>query len=449
MGTHWLKTKQVDPGWRARAIVGDEINPLAASISHEGQMEPILVTKNGKGYVLVAGARRLAACQQLGIDVMASVIKAVDTEQGVRMQLAENSQRADFDPLEAGEGLKHWKKEYERKHPELKHGGDRGNQHTGGKSRNPQLATPRFTLEAARVFDCSETKVREHLALADLTKKEKAPAIRASTRRERNVEVRKLIQLVRQKRKIERLEQNAAENRPEDVDADGIPKVVFKLGNNVEFFVSEAGQAGTFDVLLTDPPYGQGKSLIQHVSRGNIDTDFGAWDVLDVGWVRHLVNAMSESCNLLIFCPDVAIGDYKFALESLGFDWRCSIAWHKTNPGTVHRPTYIGSMEYICWATRGKYHFEPWPNAGALEAHNHIDGPICGGKERLNHPTQKPLWLLERLLQQHAHDDSRVLDPFAGVGSTAAACKKLCLANTSIEIDQDYGGQAVLRLQGM
>jgi len=45
----------------------------------------------------------------------------------------------------------------------------------------------------------------------------------------------------------------------------------------------------------------------------------------------------------------------------------------------------------------------------------------CVGNEREYHPTQKPRWLLQKLLQVSSKPGDVVLDPFAGSGSTAFA----------------------------
>ncbi|MEA3203771.1 MAG: hypothetical protein QOI63_1450, partial [Thermoplasmata archaeon] len=47
------------------------------------------------------------------------------------------------------------------------------------------------------------------------------------------------------------------------------------------------------------------------------------------------------------------------------------------------------------------------------------------GKERLGYPTQKPLALMERILEASTNKDSIVLDAFCGCGTTVAAAEKL------------------------
>lgn len=58
--------------------------------------------------------------------------------------------------------------------------------------------------------------------------------------------------------------------------------------------------------------------------------------------------------------------------------------------------------------------------------------------EKRFHPTQKPQKLLKRLINVSSNENDRVLDPFAGSGSTYIACKTLNRVPTTIEIDKNY-----------
>ncbi len=65
-----------------------------------------------------------------------------------------------------------------------------------------------------------------------------------------------------------------------------------------------------------------------------------------------------------------------------------------------------------------------------------------------NHPTVKPLKLLEYLLKLIAPPkDALILDPFAGSGSTIVAAKKLGIDSVGIEIDEEYCKIANCRLE--
>ena len=447
----FLDPEQVELGWRAREV-GD-VNGLASSISREGQVQPITVTSvDGNGsYRLVAGARRLAACQQMGFRVAAVVAKKMSEHRETRMQIAENAQREDFDALELGEGLKRWKALYEHEHPETVHGvtGRKGKESMVDSSREP---APRFTLEAARLLGCSEGKIKEYLAMASLPKRIKEKAQKASTRRERNQAVREAVRQVRVAKKKQRLEEQAAKAQDKAGEPVEGARVVLKMQDNLAYFEEATAEDAEieFDLILTDPPYGQRQSLIQHITRTAIDTDFGNWDRLEVSWVARAAPLLADGGQMIVFCPMEAVGEYKFVMEQVGLIYRGALVWRKTNPGTMYRPGYLSSLECVVWATKGNgFYFKPHENAGSTDAQNWIEGPICGGNERLDHPTQKPEWLIRRLLERHAHDNARVLDPFAGVGTVPAVCKIMELACVGIEREAEYVHQAALRLKGI
>lgn len=63
------------------------------------------------------------------------------------------------------------------------------------------------------------------------------------------------------------------------------------------------------------------------------------------------------------------------------------------------------------------------------------------------HPTQKPVPLIMRQLEEYATPDMLILDPFAGSGTTAIACHNLGMRCISIEKDERYAAMANQRLQ--
>lgn len=62
----------------------------------------------------------------------------------------------------------------------------------------------------------------------------------------------------------------------------------------------------------------------------------------------------------------------------------------------------------------------------------------AGMKERVNHPTQKPLALCEKLIMSCKQPDGYVLVPFAGSGSECVAAKKIGLSFVGIELNEEY-----------
>ncbi len=428
---------------------------LVSSIAELGQLNPIAVKENGKGLELVAGLRRLTACATLNQQVLAIMVKPDDELREIDMQLQENIRRKDFDTLELGEGLKRRQPLYHKAHPETKRGavGRRGSGEKESRlSKSDNLETPvdRFTKSTAQKLGISETKAKEALQIAELPRKEKLKIEKAGNTAARNKACQDALRQTRVARKRAKL-QAAAQGKAEGTKQDPSEAlIVLHHMDNRDFL--KACRPGMFDVCLTDPPYeADRQSLISHTKRGSIKTDFGPWDKLDVGWVALVAPVIEPGGHLLAFCPLEAIGDYKAVCLELELNWHGALVWHRTNPGTVHRPVYLSSVEAVIWATKPgtTYHFEPWENAGAAEVHNFVEGARCGGNERLSHPTQKPEWFIERLVARHAHEFSHVLDPFAGVGTTLAVCKRLGIRCTGVELEADFVTQTRLRLAAL
>ncbi len=64
------------------------------------------------------------------------------------------------------------------------------------------------------------------------------------------------------------------------------------------------------------------------------------------------------------------------------------------------------------------------------------------------HPASFPVELPRRCIRLHGVSRTRVvLDPFAGIGTTALACRELGVGFVGFEIDPDYHSTAVRRLQ--
>lgn len=64
-----------------------------------------------------------------------------------------------------------------------------------------------------------------------------------------------------------------------------------------------------------------------------------------------------------------------------------------------------------------------------------------------NHPTQKPVALLERIIKASSNEGDLVLDPFSGTFTTSFITKKLKRKSIGIEINEEYVKIGIRRLQ--
>ena len=76
-------------------------------------------------------------------------------------------------------------------------------------------------------------------------------------------------------------------------------------------------------------------------------------------------------------------------------------------------------------------------------------GVLTPKNEKLygKHPTQKPLYILERIILASTQEGDTVLDPFCGSSTTGVACKKLGRKYIGIDHEPEYIELSVRRLQ--
>jgi ParB family transcriptional regulator, chromosome partitioning protein len=86
---------------------GEPFLALVESIRKEGVLEPIIVTPQEGKYRLISGERRLQACRKLGLTAIpARVVDEVTAkDEIIALQLTENLQRADLDPIDTAQAV--------------------------------------------------------------------------------------------------------------------------------------------------------------------------------------------------------------------------------------------------------------------------------------------------------------------------------------------------------
>ena len=184
---------------------------------------------------------------------------------------------------------------------------------------------------------------------------------------------------------------------------------------------------GGVDFVLTDPPYGIGESNKKNLSRGNMAApkDYGdySWDKEKIG--RDKVEEIRRiSKDQIIFGGNYYAG----WLPSSS----CWIVWDKRN----------GDNDFadceLAWTSLKK----------AVRKIEHTwNGMIRQGGEERFHPTQKPLRVMEWIIDRFTSPNDLILDPFAGSGTTLVAAKMLGRRYIGIEIDPKYCAIAEERLR--
>jgi ParB family chromosome partitioning protein len=105
-----------------RAIDPDAVARLKNSIAVVGLQHPITVAKRDGGYRLLAGAHRLTAFRELGMERISANIVELDDLHAELVELDENLARNELSPAERSAAVARRKAIYETLHPETKHG---------------------------------------------------------------------------------------------------------------------------------------------------------------------------------------------------------------------------------------------------------------------------------------------------------------------------------------
>lgn len=101
-----------------RQSFGDlEMEGLAASIREHGILQPLVVTRHGTGYRLIAGERRLRAARLAGLTEVPVVVREEpNREDSLALSLIENIQRNDLNALEEADAFRRLLEEFSLSH---------------------------------------------------------------------------------------------------------------------------------------------------------------------------------------------------------------------------------------------------------------------------------------------------------------------------------------------
>lgn len=191
-------------------------------------------------------------------------------------------------------------------------------------------------------------------------------------------------------------------------------------------------ESKSIDLILIDPPYQISKKSYFDIysnrcsddmitKYSNISTDFGYWDKFDIDFdflFKEYSRILKDSGTIIIFYDIWKCNIIKELGEKYKFKQPRICLWEKTNPVPINsKVNYLSnSIEYFfTFVKKGNPTFNSEYDNGVYRY------PICHGKERFNHPTQKPLKLFIDLINKHSNEGDVILDTFAGTGTTAHA----------------------------
>ena len=189
-------------------------------------------------------------------------------------------------------------------------------------------------------------------------------------------------------------------------------------------------------LIVTDPPYNE----VNRDSNGLRGLDKGVADSASID-IDFLVPEFSRICtgSIYVWCGIEQVSLWRKAFVKARWSTR-QCAWKKTNPSPMNAQyIWTSGLELCVFAKRPKATFNRF-----------FETPLWEGPTRpkeSDHPTNKPIWLMEELIDASSEIGDTVLDPFMGGGSTGIACKNLGRKFIGIELDKKYYELATKRIQ--
>ncbi len=116
-----LRISMIDPNKNQprKAFKEDSLKELADSITTYGMIQPIVVTRSGKRYQIVAGERRFRAAKLAGLKEVPVLIREYTEAERTEVAIIENIQRDDLNPIEKAQAYDQLVKEYSLTQEEL------------------------------------------------------------------------------------------------------------------------------------------------------------------------------------------------------------------------------------------------------------------------------------------------------------------------------------------
>lgn len=221
-------------------------------------------------------------------------------------------------------------------------------------------------------------------------------------------------------------------------------------GDCLSVFKELGGLGVKFDAIITDPPYNISRENGFH-TMGRAGIDFGEWDKnFDLtSWINSCEPLLKKGGNIVIFNDWKNMSKIVEELEKNGFEIKDLIRWKKTNPMPRNRDRrFITDYEVAVWAVKkgAKWTFNRLSDT--YERPEIVCGITSKG-EKLNggHPTQKPIEVMEWVINRLTDEGDLVLDPFMGSATTGVACINTNRRFIGVELEEEYFNMGCNRLK--
>ncbi len=202
--------------------------------------------------------------------------------------------------------------------------------------------------------------------------------------------------------------------------------------------------------IITDPPYGisyqsghfmKGKRLPPGVpQKTNRFRPIIGDERPFIWWLGEGARLIKDGGCLICFCRWDVMEVFRQAITWSGLEVKSLLIWDRQGTGMGDLTGVPAPRNDLMWfAAKGDFKFY-----GKRPADVYSCGKVS--PDKMEHPTQKPVSLIRRLVLDYVPPGETVLDPFVGSGTTALACIQSGRNYIAIEKDEKYHKVAERRI---
>ena len=206
----------------------------------------------------------------------------------------------------------------------------------------------------------------------------------------------------------------------------------------------------SIDLIVTDPPYpvtkkGSGGNMggmmvTQQTKSGKIFTHN---DISVSNYAPEFYRLLRDGSHCYVMTNHINLIEMLNTFTDVGFHFIKSLVWDKQNK--ISGRFYMSQFEYILFFRKGKG--VAINNCGTSDI-LYVPNIKTKGEDGENiHDTEKPVRLMEILIENSSKTGGTVLDPFMGGGSTGIASVNLNRDFIGIELDKKYFDTAKCRIE--
>lgn len=428
-----VSIEKITFGDRFRDDYGD-LATLITSIKKEGIIQPLAVRAcaGNEEYILLAGGRRYKACLQAGIsEIPVRVFPDTLNELEMRsIELMENVARKDLSWIEAT----NLNKEIHLLQQQIY-----------GKKTSTSPDAPGVSLrDTAKLLGQSPGGLSDDIKLANAI--EAFPTLKEAKTKSDAMKMLKKLEEDILVREIAKRHESKLANTPIDViRKDLVSRYILK-----DFFVGVRQiPDNSIDIVEVDPPYGIDLKKIKKEdgsvgTRNYNEIDHNDYPMFLTNLFKECYRVMSPNSWIICWYGQEPWAELVFkTMINAGFTGnRIHGTWYKDgSPGQTNNPGVLlaNSYETFYYMRKGQ------PNINRQGRSNVFQyAPVAVSKKC--HPTERPIELIQDILQTFSWDNAKVLVPFLGSGNTLLATSNLGMQGVGYDLSEDYRNSYIVNV---